>query len=58
MRPFPEGRWRKNLQGILTMSIFENIMQASNIDIREWEAATVPRAKFQTLTEQMYYILL
>lgn len=28
------------------------------LDIREWEVRTVPRAKFHTLTEQMFYVLL
>jgi len=28
------------------------------LDNREWEVDTMPRAKFQTLTEQMFYILM
>ncbi len=43
----------------MTFSIFENIIQTKNLDNREWKGvAVVPREKFQTLTEQMFYVLL
>ena len=29
-----------------------------NLDYREWEVPALPRAKFHTLTEQMFYILI
>ena len=41
----------------MTFSIFENIIKASYLDIREQEEE-MPREKFKTLTEQMFYILL
>lgn len=42
------------------MSIFEIILNTGNVDIRDCGGGVdvVPREKFQTLTEQMYYILL
>lgn len=41
------------------MSIFEIILNTGNVDIRDCGGVdVVPREKFQTLTEQMYYILL
>ena len=40
------------------MSIFDNIMKLINNDIRYKKGETMPREKFQTLTEQMFYILL
>ena len=42
---------------LLTFSIIEHIMTSRIIDIQEWRC-NMPRAKFQTLTEQMFYILL
>ena len=43
----------------MTFSIIENIIQTKNLDNREWKGvAVVPREKFQTLTEQMFYVLL
>ena len=40
------------------MSIFDNIIKVTNNDIRYKERGCMPREKFQTLTEQMFYILL
>ena len=47
---------------LLTLSMFDNILKSENIDIRDcpakMEVKALPRTKFQTLTEQMFYILL
>ena len=41
------------------MSIFDNIIKVTNNDIRYYKGSDrMPREKFQTLTEQMFYILL
>lgn len=42
---------------LLTNSIFENIMEPGYSNIENGGGA-MPRAKFQTLTEQMFYVLL
>lgn len=42
---------------LLTNSIFENIIEPGYSNIENGGGA-MPRAKFQTLTEQMFYILL
>lgn len=41
----------------LTISIIENIIRVRKLDYREWRKK-MARAKFQTLTEQMFYALL
>ena len=45
-------------ENFLTISIFENIIKMKILDNRELEVDAMPRAKFQTLTEQMFYILM
>ena len=42
---------------LLTNSIFENIIEPGYSNIENGGGA-MPRAKFQTLTEQMFYVLL
>ncbi len=43
---------------LLTFSNIENIIKLYNLDIREKEVEHMPREKFHTLTEQMFYVLL
>ena len=43
---------------LLTFSIIEFIIKTEILDYRELEVGCMARAKFQTLTEQMFYTLL